>query len=108
SSPSRVRRPRPPTTSPTNRIVQDFSLIALEGYWPRRHNSHLMAPVVVRRWVQLVLLPLALLALWALARAAGTLFLVLLIACLVALVLAPPVRLVSRLLPTGLAIPVVY
>jgi predicted PurR-regulated permease PerM len=67
-----------------------------------------MAPVVVRRWVQLVLLPLALLALWALARAAGTLFLVLIIACLVALVLAPPVRLVSRALPTGLAIPVVY
>jgi predicted PurR-regulated permease PerM len=67
-----------------------------------------MAPVVVRRWVQLVLLPLALLALWALARASGTLFLVLLIACLVALVLAPPVRLVSRVLPTGLAIPVVY
>jgi predicted PurR-regulated permease PerM len=67
-----------------------------------------MAPVVVRRWVQLVLLPLALLALWALARAAGTLFLVLIIACLVALVLAPAVRLVSRVLPTGLAIPVVY
>jgi predicted PurR-regulated permease PerM len=67
-----------------------------------------MAPVVVRRWVQLVLLPLALLALWALARAAGTLFLVLIIACLVALVLAPAVRLVSRVLPIGLAIPVVY
>jgi predicted PurR-regulated permease PerM len=67
-----------------------------------------MAPVVVRRWVQLVLLPLALLALWALARAAGTLFLVLIIACLVALVLAPAVRFVSRVLPVGLAIPVVY
>jgi predicted PurR-regulated permease PerM len=67
-----------------------------------------MAPVVVRRWVQLVLLPLALLALWELARAAGTLFLVLIIACLVALVLAPAVRLISRVLPTGLAIPVVY
>jgi predicted PurR-regulated permease PerM len=67
-----------------------------------------MAPVVVRRWVQLVLLPLALLALWALARAAGTLFLVLIIACLVALVLAPPVRFASRALPRGLAIPAVY
>jgi predicted PurR-regulated permease PerM len=67
-----------------------------------------MAPVVVRRWVQLVLLPLALLALWALARAAGTLFLVLIIACLVALVLAPPVRLVSRALPRGVSILVVY
>jgi predicted PurR-regulated permease PerM len=67
-----------------------------------------MAPVVVRRWVQLVLLPLALLALWALARAVGTLFLVIIIACLVALVLAPAVRLVGKRLPRGLAILVVY
>jgi predicted PurR-regulated permease PerM len=42
---------------------------------PITHTS--MAPVLVRRWVQLVLLPLALLSLWALARAVGTLFLVL-------------------------------
>jgi predicted PurR-regulated permease PerM len=63
-----------------------------------------MAPVVVRRWVQLVLLPLALLALWALARAIGTIFLVLVVASLAALVLAPLVRLLSRALPRGLAI----
>ena len=67
-----------------------------------------MAPVVVRRWVQLVLLPLALLALWALARAVGALFLVIVIASLVALVLAPAVRLLARVLPRGLAIPFVY
>jgi predicted PurR-regulated permease PerM len=67
-----------------------------------------MAPVVIRRWVQLALLPLAVLALWALARAVGTLFLVLVIACLVALVLAPAVDLVSRVLPRGLAILAVY
>jgi predicted PurR-regulated permease PerM len=67
-----------------------------------------MAPVVVRRWVQLVLLPLALLALWALARAIGTLFLVLVIASLVALVLAPLVRFNSRYLPRGLAIVLAY
>ena len=64
--------------------------------------------VVIRRWVQLVMLPLAVLALWALARAAGTLFLVLLIACLVALVLAPSVRFVERALPRGLSIVLVY
>jgi predicted PurR-regulated permease PerM len=64
--------------------------------------------VVVRRWVQLVLLPLALLGLWELARAAGTLFLVLVIACLVALILAPPVRILDRVMPRGLAIPSVY
>jgi predicted PurR-regulated permease PerM len=67
-----------------------------------------MAPVVVRRWVQLVLLPLALLALWALARAVGTLFLVLVVASLVALVLAPLVRFNSRFLPRGLAILLAY
>jgi predicted PurR-regulated permease PerM len=64
--------------------------------------------VVVRRWVQLVLLPLALLGLWELARAAGTLFLVLVIACLVALILAPPVRILDRVMPRGLAILSVY
>ena len=66
-------------------------------------------PVVVPRWIQLVVLPLALLALWALARAAGTVLLVLLAASTVALVLNPLVkRLVRRGLPRGLAILVLY
>ena len=55
--------------------------------------------IVIRRWVQLVLLPLALLGIWELARAAGTIFLVLVIACLVALILAPPVRILERAMP---------
>jgi predicted PurR-regulated permease PerM len=63
---------------------------------------------VVPRWVQLVLLPLALLGLWALARAAGTVLLVLIVASMVALILAPPVRLLERRIPRGLAILVVY
>ncbi len=67
-----------------------------------------MAPVVIRRWVQLVLLPLALLALWALARAVGTLFLVLVVAGVVALVLDAPVGWLSRRLPRPLAILIVY
>ncbi len=66
------------------------------------------APVVVPRWVQLVMLPLSLLALWALARAAGTVLLVLIVAGLVALILTPPVRLLERWLPRGIAIPLVY
>ena len=65
-------------------------------------------PVVVRRWVQLVLLPLALLGFYGLAHAAGTLFLVVIIACLVALILAPLVHLLTRVLPHGLAILLVY
>ncbi len=67
-----------------------------------------VAPVVVPRWVQLVLLPLVLLAFWALARAAGTVVLVLIIASLVALGLAPGVRRLERVMPRGLAILTVY
>ena len=55
-----------------------------------------------------MLLPLALLGLWELAKAAGTIFLVLVIACLVALILAPPVRILERVMPRGLAILSIY
>src|ERR1700742_1863421 len=66
-------------------------------------------PVVIPRWVQLVLLPLGLLGLWALARAAGTVFLVLVVASVVALILNPVVRMLERIkVPRGLAIAAVY
>ncbi|MGI8506260.1 MAG: AI-2E family transporter [Solirubrobacteraceae bacterium] len=65
-------------------------------------------PVVVPRWVQLVLLPIALLGLWALARAAGTVLLILIVASMVALIIAPLVRLLERRVPRGLAILLVY
>jgi predicted PurR-regulated permease PerM len=68
-----------------------------------------VAPVVVPRWIQLVVLPLALLALWALARAVGTVLLILLAASTIALVLNPPVRmLVKRGVPRGIAIFLLY
>jgi predicted PurR-regulated permease PerM len=68
-----------------------------------------VAPVVVPRWIQAVALPLALLALWALARAAGTVLLILLAASTVALILNPLVKmLVRRRFPRGLAILTVY
>jgi predicted PurR-regulated permease PerM len=67
-----------------------------------------VAPVVVPRWIQLVVLPLALLGLWALARAAGSILLVVIVAALAALILAPIVRLLERVLPRGLAIFIVY
>jgi predicted PurR-regulated permease PerM len=67
-----------------------------------------VAPVVVPRWVQLVLLPLGLLGLWALARAAGSVLLVLIVAAMVALILAPAVRGLSAHMPRGVAIPIVY
>ncbi len=69
----------------------------------------LVAPVVVPRWVQLVLLPLALLGLWALARAAGPVLLILIAASTVALILNPLVKILQRAgLSRGLAILSVY
>ena len=65
--------------------------------------------VVVARWVQLVLLPLALLALWALARAAGKVLLIFVVAALIALILNPAVAFLQRSrLPRGLAVLTVY
>lgn len=64
---------------------------------------------MVPRWIQLVVLPLALLGLWALARAARTVLLILIIASVIALILNPLVTLLHRRrVPRGLAIPVVY
>ncbi len=68
-----------------------------------------VAPVVVPPWVQLVLLPLALLGLWALARAAGPVLLILIAASTVALILNPLVKILQRAgLSRGLAILSVY
>jgi predicted PurR-regulated permease PerM len=65
--------------------------------------------VVVPRWVQLVLLPLALLALWALAKAAGKVLVIFIVAGLIALILNPAVSFLHRSrLPRGLAVLAVY
>jgi predicted PurR-regulated permease PerM len=65
--------------------------------------------VVVPRWVQLVVLPLALLAAWALARAAGKVLVVFVVAALIALILNPAVAFLQRSrLPRGLAVLSVY
>src|SRR4051794_10209363 len=67
------------------------------------------APVVVARWVQLVMLPLGVLALYALAHAAGVVLLLFIVAAVVALILNPLVALVQRArLPRGLAVFAVY
>jgi predicted PurR-regulated permease PerM len=70
---------------------------------PVRHQ------LVVPRWVQLVTLPLALLAVWALARAAGVVLLVFIVAAVIALILNPIVGIVQRAhVPRGLAVAVVF
>ena len=65
--------------------------------------------VVVPRWVQLVTLPVLLLGLWALARAAGVVLLVFIVAAVTALILNPMVTVVQRArVPRGLAVAIVY
>ena len=68
----------------------------------------LTQPTVIPRWVQLVLLPLALLGLWALASAAGTVLLIFCAASVLAIILNPLVRLFERFLPRGLAMVAVF
>lgn len=64
---------------------------------------------VVPRWVQLVMLPLAILALWALARASGKVLLIFIVAAVIALILNPAVAFLQRgRLPRGLAVLAVY
>jgi predicted PurR-regulated permease PerM len=69
-----------------------------------------VAPVVVPRWVQLVTLPLAIVALWVIARAAGVVLLVFVTAAVVALILNPLVLFLQRRghMPRGLAVAAVY
>jgi predicted PurR-regulated permease PerM len=65
--------------------------------------------VVVPRWVQLVMLPLGLLALWAIAKASGKVLLIFIVAAIIALILNPAVAFLQRRrLPRGLAVLVVY
>ncbi len=65
--------------------------------------------VIVPRWVQLVVLPLTLLALWALARASGKVLLIFVVAGVIALILNPAVSVLQRSrLPRGLAVLAVY
>ncbi|HEV2973804.1 MAG TPA: AI-2E family transporter [Solirubrobacteraceae bacterium] len=64
---------------------------------------------VVPRWIQLVVLPIALLALWALAQAAGSVLVLFIVAGLIALILNPAVAFLQRRrLPRGLAVLAVY
>lgn len=68
------------------------------------------ARVVVPRWVQLVMLPTSILALYALARSAGTVLLAFIVAAVLALILNPAVAGLQRRLrfPRGLAVFTVY
>lgn len=71
-------------------------------------TAALAAPVVVPRWVQLVLLPLALIGVFELGRAMGTLMVVVLGAGVIAVILNPLAKQLQRLGPRGLAIVFAY
>ncbi len=68
-----------------------------------------VSPVAVSRWVQLVLLPVGLLALYAIAHAAGTALLVFIVGAVIALVLNPLVkRLEHPQMPHGVSVLLAY
>jgi putative heme transporter len=65
---------------------------------------------VVPRWVQLVVLPLAIVAAWLLARAAGKVLLLFIVASIIGLILNPVVEALQRhvRMPRGLGVLTVY
>jgi predicted PurR-regulated permease PerM len=76
---------------------------------PDPPNAPVVERVVVPRWVQLVALPLSVIAVYLVAKAAGVVLLAFGVAGIVALILNPMVSALQRAhLPRGLAILVVY
>ena len=75
---------------------------------PSPFQARLTQPVLVPRWVQMVLLPLALLGLWELGHAMGTLLVVVSGAGVIAVILNPLAKQLQRAVPRGLAIVLSY
>jgi len=93
---------RPPEAAPP---AEEERALVDDGSTPTPEPPRVTVP----RWIQLVLLPLALLAVWALAKAAGTVLLIFIVAGIIALILNPAVALLQRShFPRGLAVLAVY
>jgi predicted PurR-regulated permease PerM len=89
--------------------VEERGLAASSEHEPLDRSQIGQPRAVVPRWVQLVLLPLALLAMWEVAKAAGKVLVMFIVAALIALILNPAVALLQRgRLPRGLAVLAVY
>ncbi len=71
-------------------------------------QQRLVEPVLVPRWIQLVLLPLAILGLWELARAMGSLLVIVIAAAVVAMILNPLAKLFQRGVYRWLAVVLTY
>ncbi|HWF32625.1 MAG TPA: AI-2E family transporter [Solirubrobacteraceae bacterium] len=81
--------------------------LVAESRAPAAHEEP--ARAVVPRWIQLAVLPVALLAVWALANVAGQVLVLFIVAGLIALILNPAVAFLQRRrLPRGLAVLAVY
>ncbi len=94
----------PEATPPTE---EEKKLSAEESDRATAHDEPPRA--VVPRWIQLVALPLAVLAVWTLAKIAGPVLLLFIVAGLIALILNPAVAFLQRRhLPRGLAVLAVF
>src|SRR3954451_2449328 len=127
-----TRRPVRPTTSPMKRIAVMPGILAYVDHTDDEAANPLagvgeeapddvepfegpppapparVSPVVVPRWVELVLLPLAIVGAYGLLRAAGPVLLLFVIAGLAALLLNPIVAFVQRArIPRGAAVGIV-
>lgn len=95
-----------PSSSPPTRQERE-----LDGDAAGQQSPEVRPPrTVVPRWVQLVVLPLAIVAAFLLARAAGKVLLIFIVAALIGLILNPAVETLQRRarLPRGLAVLTVY
>ncbi|HWD70075.1 MAG TPA: AI-2E family transporter [Solirubrobacteraceae bacterium] len=70
--------------------------------------ARLVEPVMVPRWIQMVVLPLALLGLWELGHAMGTLLVVVSGAGVIAVILNPLAKHLQRIVPRAVAIVLSY
>jgi predicted PurR-regulated permease PerM len=75
---------------------------------PLSAPGRLVMPVLIPRWVQMVSLPLAVLGLWELARAAHSLTVIVIAAGVVALILNPLAKYLQRVVPRAIAILLSY
>jgi predicted PurR-regulated permease PerM len=110
----RVSAPQPGTESPGTaarevQVVREPGTEEATVAAARRPIATGRPKVLVPHWIQLVALPLLVLGLWAVVRAAGSVLLIFAIAGVLALILDPVVRVIQRArMPRGLAVAIVY
>jgi predicted PurR-regulated permease PerM len=97
-----------PETPPSREPGDEPSEQGQEGSEGRQSARH-GPQAVVPRWIQLVLLPIALLAAWVVVRAAGKVVVMFIVAAIIALILNPLVSFLERAgLRRGFAVLAVY